>query len=189
MGAGADRHGGVTLQHCLGENFRGESGGVHSDVVQAQGFCDKVLLEEFTAHGDFQGIFVPNQSTEDIRTLTVLRKVNVTFLAGGVPSYIRGCWFYDGDSSSRDATKPLSNWELDQFYFYDDTAGWGERACFPQESYAWGPTLGSDQNGEFLTFPGALQIAGAIRAGDPPGGDFVTAATCGLNYVSPWPVP
>jgi len=181
----------LVYRHRPADNITGGPG-LHGDGIQAQSPVDFVVVEEMTVVSNEQAIFIPVQTVGSTRDFVYLRKVNTHYAQGTDNSYLRSYWFYEGTTTARDDRFPLFPWTLIDVWA-DDLSQAPEttwvQAVFPQPGFTWGPAIRTDKTGVYAEFPPGLQINGVVRKGQPPGGDFVTPATCGLNYVSPWPLP
>jgi hypothetical protein len=153
----------------------------HPDLVQVQGGVAKLRVDKLTGIPTYQGIFlkdeagIPNGPTD-------LRRVNLKPISGlGVYKPNRVFW-----QETKDIAVTMSD-------VYIDRSGYQARAfkdmpnpgpdyvCCDGDTTRYA-TLAPD--GLSMTWAGS-NIAGTVRDGNPPSGDFVPSGAAGEGYVSP----
>jgi chitodextrinase len=171
----------VTVQNVRIEGLEGVTW--HADVVQSWGGVKLFRSDRFTGISNYHGFMLstdvisPYQGRVmafDFRR-TNLRNYgdNFVFFQREAKDSIRleDVWF-DPHPSSWDVRNLVYPWAFAKGVFSDP---WGRDPLGHNASLVGG----------VVSWPSTSGITGSARFGNPPGGDFVSQAAAGVNYVSP----
>jgi hypothetical protein len=175
----------ITLENIRIDGVSGCSGYAdHADVFQPyQAPDDTIRIDRMTGVTNCQGLMLdPDLAYSRWHTFPAsitIKNTNIDLVSNPYPRTVYGTtWWLTHQSICKSARLFLSD-----DYFSDPRAGaeasqpsiWpdpGEHACGAR--YSHGIVSWSDPH-----------IKGSIRAGKPPGGDFVPTGTVGLGYLQP----
>ena len=161
------------IQNCRILNIGGTYAGVHGDIFQAQGPLGTVRIDGLTGSTDYQGLFIPNQY--GIRAAE-LSRINLSALVTpATGKWTHQLWLADGCANSYPIT-------LDDVWCEPRPGQHLGQSVHPRSEPRsdCSPILSAD--GLALSWPEGTGITGQVRAGTPPGGDFVPEGIAGVDY-------
>jgi hypothetical protein len=151
----------------------------HPDLVQSYGNAREIRIDRFTGSTDYQGLFFQADFHGPAHGPVQLRRVNIV----GEPTARYLLWFAPRPGSG---DVHLEDVWLDVPRERDGGLG---RAVWPDAGAdgAQRARVEATAGAETAAWPGATtpRIVGTVRAGRPPGGDFVRAEAIGIGYLSP----
>jgi hypothetical protein len=166
----------VQLENIRVDGVRGAFDGFHGDVVQPWGGVRRLRIDRLTASSDYQGLMIPI----DKGPIGGARVSHVDL--HGLPSTARGTghllWLTSG-SQSCDAY-PL--W-LSDVWVRASAGRLVRHAVWPQPGRPGG--CGARTRSGRVTWPRLPVVHGSVRAGAPPGGNYVRRGVAGTGYVTP----
>ncbi len=187
----------VQIQNVRAEPVLPYSNSVHPDVIQAWGGVGEARIDRLTGISTYQGLQLDATSSA-LKAPTgpiYIRRTNIR--DRGSASSHKQFWWTAGQNSEI---------YLDQFYVSPAEGRDLGSAVWPSIYDAnplYRPVVTHDSNGTHLTWTNDAVGAwgtpavrnwqktggGIVWMGNPAGGDFVTAASVGLGYVSPGYLP
>lgn len=172
----------VFIQNCRILGINGTNATNHSDAFQAQGAIGNLYVDRVTLSSNDQGISIfQNQFPTGS---CFISRVNGTYtaIAGDPVTYL----LWDMDQATHAPYQPVS---LDQVYFSPRSAQNLSQCAWPAPGTlnSDGLAIGSVTSDGWMTasWPALANIQGQLTSGAPPGGDWASAASVGLGYVSP----
>lgn len=175
------RHTGrLVVQNTFARRISGRIGGVHGDLVHAQGDgpLEELVLQTVSGYTGYQGLFAPYRARSGHGTRKlVLDRVNIAYdptldqsAGAGKPLML----LFIGDAENPDDLPPERGASLKDVYV--DASLWGrpfERSVYPRPHAAFGRCADFDRE---------HGITGEVCDGMPPGGDFAPVHAVGTSY-------
>lgn len=174
----------VYVQNCRITGVAGQFSGGHGDAITTfGGGVNNLYIDLCTIVSGYQGIFF---SENFIKGAAYYSRINIdSAFPPGAGGFVY--WLNNAPANPVSAFKPVY---LNECYVTSSGGGgfltnlvWPPTGTLDSGGVPVGAL--TDDGGASMYFPPAAKIHGRIKAGAPPGGDFVPAASVGLGYVSP----
>jgi hypothetical protein len=188
------------VQNTRVTGISGSYSGFHADVIQKQGPMGGMFVDKFTAETDYQGFFIASQSFSsslaspaaqafvDGMDATEIQRTNIR-TPGGITAKAPLLWlaWHAGTNAAFPTEDPWPIKLHDVYVKGQATQSLGSM-IFPKPGAVGnnGAQVGFQAASDGLSggWPAASMIAGTLRKGDPPSGDFAPAGI-GTGYQSP----
>jgi hypothetical protein len=179
----------VRIQNCRSEFISNRGTSEHPDLIQVQAGARNLYVDGFTGTSSLQGFVMRDNAylwaganMDDV----ILKRVNLIGRPGHlmfrhdhitIPTVLEDFWLLMEGNPGRDPYWSVYPNAPNNWIDPDNPDG---SNTFARE-VKWG-----DAAHTWLHWPDPREnLVGRINIGTPPGGDFVTAAIAGVNYVSP----